>query len=163
MRGWLVRKKLQNLTYKDKGIIRIRASSFMELIRSDEAYLETIGEMLTEYIRPIQENASRYNIGSAAVKYLIRDVEELFQFNQKFFAKLCEVRDSTVYPISLHLGDVIAAESANLRSIYLDYANNYTPRVETLQHLRVTNSRFQAFLHEVSLFTCPFACFPVLT
>ena len=148
-RGWLVRKKLKDLTMEDKSILRIRGSTFNDLLISEKAYLDTLEDLLRTYIRPIRRNTNRHHVGPAAVNYLVGNMEGLFGFHQKFYDKLLHVCENPLYPRTLPLGEVICEASAELRAAYMAYVNNHIPRMETLHHLQSTSPRFQAFIADV--------------
>ena len=145
----MIRKKISKLKKEEKSVLRIRNSEYQEVLISEKAYLDKLQDILRIYIRPIKKNKA-LNVNKTAINYLVGNLEGLFGFHQKFYEQLEKLRDHYLYPYILPLGDVIHEHSANLRTQYMTYTNNYIPRIETLSHLRNTNPKLHAFILEVS-------------
>lgn len=127
-------------------MLRIRASAFCELLRAEKKFLDSLQTLQNEYIVPIQNNASKYNLGEAAVKYLTGNTNILYEFHNEFYKKLENIRCHRLYPVVLHLGELMNEESANLRAVHMSYSNNYVSCIETLKYLKSTMSRFQSLI-----------------
>src|SRR3990167_7218623 len=159
MRCWLIKNKFKKLSELQMEQLRKRNHMFIELVKTERAYIRSIDNLVKNYVIPIRQSDF---VAPNECAFIFSNIESIADEHRNLCAKLIAQR--TNWPFLANVGAVFLDVKSLLNAISV-YVGNFKNAMNEVQRLTRENPKFLQLIDNVfsflSLFL-PFPAFPFL-